>query len=257
MGCEEFSDQAGMDGVTRCEQVSTNGNCNPAKALDYKEGLPTKHVMAPDNTSKPKKWAEYQMKKCGNLEYNIYDVNLVTAIINEIQYELGPRSAIFADGLAHKPPSNAHPSYKFGCCLLEAKYSQADESQALYISKRKFTTTKGQKWWLKHQYKTMKNREFFYKLIFKRFKIFKKKKKKKIKKTTFQKFAESKWDEARKRAVVQLGIYASFCLNKKYPYTNYLVICGEKKFVANYFKRIASPPGRVVHSPLNKNDWKV
>lgn len=231
-------------------------DCDPAKALSFKQGLPTKRVRiqtAPSNTSNKQQWVTYQTRKCGNLEYNIHDYNFVMDFASEIYYELDPRSSIWADGLAHTPPVNAHPAYKFGCCLLEAKYSQPDRSQAFYIRQSEFVGTRERKWWLKMRYQAYKDREIIQGIFGRRLG-----RRKPRKTLTFKQYAQRIWLQARAKAVLQLAAYARFCMASDIPYTRYLVICGEQRFVySSYFLPIATPPGQVVYSPLFTNDWRT
>ena len=228
--------------------------CNDGRAQAFKDGLPTMRVrvqVAPSDTSKRNMWVAYQTEKCGPLEYNIYDPNWVVSAIQYIGYELDPRSSIWADGLAATEPPAAPQRYKFGCCLLEAKYSQPDTSQALYVARRIFVRTRDRKWWLRLAYQRYKDGQAIKGFLGRRFG----RRPRPVK--SFARYAGDKWRQKQLVAIAQLAAYAVFCRNRDTPYNIFVVICGEKRFVKTYFNHITPGPGLVAHSPLGGAHWRT
>jgi len=51
--------------------------------------------------------------------------------------------------------------------------------------------------------------------------------------------------------------YAAFCKSTETPFTTFVVIAGEMRFVQIYFLRITPPPGRVAHARLGGPHWRT
>lgn len=249
MEAQNLLDLAGDDDVASC-----CSHCNEGRANAFKAGLPTKRVriqIAPSDTRSKQDWVRYQTDKCGPLEYNILDPSWYMSAFQHIGYELDPRNAVWADGLAATPPPAAPSSYKFGCCLLEAKYSQSDRGLALYVGRRTFVNTRNRKWWLRAAYQRYRDGKILQNFLARRFG----RRSRPIR--TFQRFAGDKWLSARARAVAQLAAYSVFCRSPETPFTIFVVIVGEMPFVRNYFRPITPYPGLVAHARLNGPNWRT
>ena len=217
------------------------GPCIPADAQAFKSSCNTRRLSAGGDPSISRQaWRRYQNAKCGPLEYNIYNSSFAASA-----YATDPRSTALADGLAPDRPPRAHPRFKFGCCLLEAKYSQPTRGRALYIDRQTFVATAAQKAWLVARHRVASrlplNRA---RRLFGGF--------------TLRRFAGTIWDKYRREAAFQASIYNSFCGSDSTPYTNFLYICGERDWVRRYFGLIAGGyfRGRVVHSTItNRHSW--
>jgi hypothetical protein len=228
--------------------------CIPAEALAFKNSLPTKRVriqIAPKDETVPSQWVAYQTEKCGPLEYNIYNPNIFISFANDIGYELDPRSAIYADGLAHIVPPAAPFPHNLPCCLLEAKYSNPNPRQALYVDRLTFVNSAGDKRWLKWAHARQQTMETIGDLLLRR----RRRKKPDNDADSLKEFAGEKWDRTRRLAVAQLTAYAIFCRSRSSPYTVFRVICGEKAFVYRYFSAIVMAPGQAVHAPFGGANW--
>ncbi|MBM7069187.1 hypothetical protein [Actibacterium sp. 188UL27-1] len=233
-----------------CE--ACNIYCDPAVVAPFRAGLPTKRVrvqIAPSDTRNKQGWVTYQTQKCGPLEYNIYDPGWIGWAVQHLTYEMDPRSSIWADGLTVGPPPAARQQYRFGCCLLEAKYSQPVAGQALYISRRTFVSTRQQKWWLRAAYQRYRDGIMLQNFLRRRTL------RKPRRPMTFAAYAGRKWYAARVKAVAQLAAYAAFCRSPDNPYNIFVVICGQRSFVRSYFLPITPGPGLVAHSPLGAENW--
>ena len=231
-----------------------NEVCVPGEASAFKAGLPTKRVrvqVAPSDTDNRRAWVRYQTEKCGPLEYNIYNPNWLMCAVQHLGYELDPRNAVWADGLAATPPAGAPAAYRFGCCVLEAKYSQPNATQALYVARATFVRTRERKWWLKWAYQRYRDRltvqNFLRRRRFARPR----------RPVSFATFAGRKWATAYAKAAAQLATYAAFCRNPETPFNKYVVIAGEARFVAAYFNRITIHPGLVALSRLGGANWRT
>lgn len=105
------------------------GPCDPCEAHTFKQNCSTPRLNASSVRAPIRQaWRRYQDYKCGPLEYNIYGSWLAASALRNFG-----RTAALADGLAPEPPRGAKPSARFGCCLLEAKWSTPNSSQALYV----------------------------------------------------------------------------------------------------------------------------
>ena len=229
-------------------------DCDRARARQFKAGLPTKRVrvqIAPTNTSNRDAWVRYQTEKCGPLEYNIYDPNWFMSAVQHLTYELDPRNAIWADGLAADEPTGAPLPYRFPCCLLEAKYSQPNQQLALYVDRRTFVRHRSRKWWLRSAYDSYVARQALSGFLGRRFG------RRPPRVDSFQVFAGRKWNEQRLRAVAQMAAYAAFCLSRETPFNVFVVIAGEERFVQAYFLPITPAPGRVAHARLIGPHWRT
>lgn len=249
MDAQNLLSNAGASEVANCCDT-----CDEARASGFKAGLPTKRVrvqIAPNDTSNRNAWVRYQTEKCGPLEYNIYDPNWVMSAVQHIGYELDPRSAVWADGLAATPPPSAPASYRFGCCLLEAKYSQPDRAQALYIDRATFVRTRQRKWWPRRAYRNYLDGQVLRNILGRRLG------RRPRPPISFARYAGRRWSTARARAVAQLVAYAAFCRSTETPFTIFVVIAGEMRFVQTYFLRITPPPGRVAHARSGGPHWRT
>lgn len=246
MTASEFDQaQAAADGVPTTEvdrnQGGCCGPCDRCEAWQFKRSCNTRRLSAGSDPSiSRQRWRRYQARKCGPLEYNIYNSNFAAS-----GYALDPRSVALADGLAPQNPPNARRGFDPDCCLLEAKYSQPTRGRAVYISRQVFVSTARQKSWLVARWNAARRsplgriRRLFGGMSLRR-------------------FAGQIWDKYRNEAAFQANIYNSFCESASTPYTNFLYICGESAFVRAYFVPIAGryPKGRVVHSTMqNPNTW--
>lgn len=219
------------------------GPCDPCAAYTFKQNCSTRNITTQSIQSRIRQsWRRYQFTKCGPKEYNIYNSWLADSALR-----IDARTAILADGLAPQEPPNAARSAKRGCCLLEAKWSQTRRGHAMYIDMQTFVRTAGQKHWVMRRYNNMR-RGILYRLN------------PLARRLTPQIVAGMIWDENRRNSRHQARIYNQFCNDPSTPYTNFLYICGELRFCADYHRsNIASGfgKGRVIHSPLRQNDWKT
>lgn len=212
------------------------GPCDPCDAYRFKKNCGTRRLSAGlDPSISRQAWRRYQARKCGPLEYNIYNSSLATS-----GYAIDPRSIALADGLAPDRPPKAKLGFAFPCCLLEAKYSQPRRGRALYIDEKTFVNTARQKPWLVARWNAARKSPLG-------------RAKKLMGMMSLKKFAKKIWKKYHREAAFQANIYNAFCTSTDTPYTNFLYICGESNFVKKYFSKmlILYPKGRVVHSSLS------
>ncbi len=237
--------QTAADGQPNQQAGDTQGGCcgpcDPCEAYTFKQACDTRRLSAGGDPSISRQlWRRYQARKCGPLEYNIYDSSLAAS-----GYFTQPRNIALADGLAPQEPPDGKRGFRFGCCLLEAKYSQPNRGRALYIDRATFVRTARQKRWLVNAWNISRNSPGGRILrIFRRMPL--------------SRFAGNHWDQHRREAQLQASIYAAFCNSDSTPYTNFLYICGERNWVRAYFSPIAAryTNGRACHSTVNNpENW--
>ncbi|MEJ6405116.1 hypothetical protein [Yoonia sp. 2307UL14-13] len=199
--------------------VTTPFVCVPADARTFKFNCIAKasgyyHIVR--RSSAPH--FMYQRRKCGYREFSLR---------TDASYRARRPQA---DGLAWMPPRRAKTGFKWGCCILDAKYVYNTDTtvyqrasryrQKLRQRTRVIVYPKARRW--------------------------------------ARRAAMARYHLVRGQETAQLGAYLGACASREIPYTKFLMICSED-VAREFFHRLMgrNVVGAACHSHRNSEHWRL